>query len=361
MEDLERIVAQLNAVLSPGGEVVAPGVVKGLLSGDTGQQVRRVLFATDLTEYVVDEAIAAGADLLVTLMGPSRISLVGVQGRHLRRLIRADVALYSARHSADNLISRAIADLLEMESRRPLISESAAEYAMLIAYTPEENAEPLRQALAAAGAGAMGDYTGCAWSVTGTGEFSPEAGDNPTIGEVGTHEQVSERRLEMVVPLGAISSVTEALRRAHPYEEPAFSFTAVHPVPGHSGRGRVGNLPEPVTLAELANRFAHELPAAPIRTTGEEGELCRLAVAAGADEEAIIAAARCGAHALVSADVTADLLDAAHAVNLALIDVPRAQLSWPALPILARELAAVTDGEVETIVSTSFTASWKPG
>ena len=45
---------------------------------------------------------------------------------------------------------------------------------------------------------------------------------------------------------------------------------------------------------------------------------------------------------------------------LALIDVPRAQLSWPALPILARELAAATNGELETIVSTSFTASWKP-
>ncbi|HLR58738.1 MAG TPA: Nif3-like dinuclear metal center hexameric protein [Beutenbergiaceae bacterium] len=359
MEDLERTVAQLSAVLSPGG-AGGPGAATGLVSGDPGAQVRRVLFATSLTDYVVDEAIAAGVELLVVLMGPSHIDLVGAHGRLLRRLIRADIALYNARHAADNLISRAISELLGIEPCRPLISEPAAQYAMLIAYTPEENAEPLRQALASAGAGAMGEYTGCAWSVTGMGEFTPQAGADPTIGEVGAHEQVSERRLEMVVPLNAIAPVTEALRSAHPYEEPAFSFVAVHSAPGRSGRGRVGDLPHATTLAGLARRLGQELPASPIRTTGEEGDHDRLAVAAGADDEAIFAAARAGAHVFVSADISADLLEAAHAVNLALIDVPRAQLSWPALPILARELAAATNGELETIVSTSFTASWKP-
>lgn len=360
MEDLERTVAQLNAVLSPAGDVGEPGAAIGLVSGDMGEQVRRILFATSLTDHVVDEAIAAGVELLVVLTGPHRIQLVGARGRLLRRLIRADIALFNARHAADNLISRAIAELLGIGPCRPLIAEPGAQYAVLIAYTPEENAEPLRQALASAGAGAMGDYTGCAWSVTGMGEFTPQVGADPTIGEVGAHEQVSERRLEMVVPLSAIAPVTEALRRAHPYEEPAFSFVAVHPAPGRSGRGRVGDLPQATTLAGLAHRLGQELPAAPIRTTGGEGDFGRLAVAAGADEEVVFAAAGAGAHVLVSADISADLLDAAHSVNLALIDVPRAQLSWPALPILAREVAAVTNGEVETIVSTSFTASWTP-
>src|SRR5699024_9872199 len=338
MEDLERTVAQLNAVLSPGG-AVGPGTATGLVSGDPGAQVRRVLFATSLTDYVVDEAIAAGVELLVVLMGPSHIDLVGAHGRLLRRLIRADIALYNARHAADNLISRTISELLGIEPCRPLITERAAQYAMLIAYTPEENAEPLRQALASAGAGAMGEYTGCAWSVTGMGEFTPQAGADPTIGEVGAHEQVSERRLEMVVPLNAIAPVTEALRRAHPYEEPAFSFAAVHPAPGRSGRGRVGDLPHATTLAGLTHRLGQELHASRIRPTGEVGGHDRLAVAGGADDEAIFAAARAGAHVFVGADISADLLEAAHAVNLARIDVPRAQLSWPALPILARELA----------------------
>lgn len=359
MEELERIVAQLNAVLSPSTGAGAPGAVKGLISGDTGAPVRQVLFATSLTEYAVDEAVAAGVDLLVTLVGPPHIDLVGARGRHLRRLVRADVALYNAPPAADNLISRALADLFEIEPRLPLIPEPATEYAMLVVYTPEENAEMLRRALAAAGAGAMGDYTGCAWSVTGTGEFTPQAGADPTIGEVGTHEQVSERRLEMVVPLAAITDVTEALRRTHPYEEPAFSFAAVHPAPGRSGRGRVGNLPEPATPAGLVHRLAQELPAAPIRRAGEADDIRSLAVAASADEPVIAAAAHAGADLLLSADITADLLEFAHSVDLALIDVPRAQLSWPALPILTRELAAVTNGELETIVSTSFTASWK--
>jgi hypothetical protein len=92
----------------------------------------------------------------------------------------------------------------------------------LVVYVPREALEPLRDALFAAGAGRIGDYSRCSWYTVGTGTFLAGEGADPSIGEVGREERVSEIRLETVYPDDAHDDVVAALRRAHPYEEPAF-------------------------------------------------------------------------------------------------------------------------------------------
>ncbi|HET7043760.1 MAG TPA: YqfO family protein [Gaiellaceae bacterium] len=92
----------------------------------------------------------------------------------------------------------------------------------LVVFVPREALEPLRDALFAAGAGRIGDYSRCSWYTAGTGTFLAGEGADPSIGEVGREERVSEIRLETVYPDDAHDAVVAALRRAHPYEEPAF-------------------------------------------------------------------------------------------------------------------------------------------
>ena len=92
----------------------------------------------------------------------------------------------------------------------------------LIVFVPAEALEPVRDALFAAGAGRIGDYDRCCWYTEGTGTFLAREGADPTIGEVGKEERVREFRLETVYPDEAHEAVVAALRRAHPYEEPAF-------------------------------------------------------------------------------------------------------------------------------------------
>src|SRR5690625_5766895 len=82
-----------------------------------------------------------------------------------------------------------------------------------------------------AGAGQIGDYSGCHWQVAGTGSFRPEAGANPTIGAVGKTEFVSEHRLEMIAPASRRAAVVRAMRQAHPYEEPAFDVLNLAQLP----------------------------------------------------------------------------------------------------------------------------------
>jgi hypothetical protein len=86
----------------------------------------------------------------------------------------------------------------------------------------DERAGALDVLVFAAGAGAIGDYSECAWVVEGTGQFRPGAEARPTIGQTGALERVPEHRAEVVLPRSRRRAVVAALRAAHPYEEPAF-------------------------------------------------------------------------------------------------------------------------------------------
>jgi hypothetical protein len=87
---------------------------------------------------------------------------------------------------------------------------------------PPEALDAVRDAVFAAGAGRIGEYERCSWYAEGTGTFRGGESTSPTIGERGREKRVPELRLETVFPEERHDDVIAALRRAHPYEEPAF-------------------------------------------------------------------------------------------------------------------------------------------
>ena len=97
----------------------------------------------------------------------------------------------------------------------------------LVMYVPESHAEKLREAVGNAGAGVIGNYTHCTFTIKGTGRFKPAEGANPTIGEVGKLEEVQEDRIETVCTGDKLQAVLKAIKDNHPYEEPA---TDVYPI-----------------------------------------------------------------------------------------------------------------------------------
>jgi hypothetical protein len=97
----------------------------------------------------------------------------------------------------------------------------------LVVFVPPDALDAVREALFSAGAGRIGNYERCSWYTEGTGTFRPLEGAEPTVGEMGREERVAELRLETVFPEEAENAVIEALRDAHPYEEPAFDVYAL--------------------------------------------------------------------------------------------------------------------------------------
>ena len=100
-------------------------------------------------------------------------------------------------------------------------------------YVPETALERVKAAVFAAGAGRAGSYDSCCWQVAGQGQFRPLAGSAPSLGQEGKLEVVLEYRVEMVCTKEAIRAAVQALREAHPYEEPAWhALQVVTELPG---------------------------------------------------------------------------------------------------------------------------------
>lgn len=89
-------------------------------------------------------------------------------------------------------------------------------------FVPESHLEETKQALFKAGAGRIGEYDSCAWQCAGQGQFRPLEGSNPFLGEKGEIEHVNEYKVELVCEDRLIISAVNALKQAHPYEEPAY-------------------------------------------------------------------------------------------------------------------------------------------
>lgn len=92
----------------------------------------------------------------------------------------------------------------------------------LVWFVPLAHLDATRDAVFAAGAGRIGGYARCSWHTLGTGTFYGTEGTSPALGEAGQDERVTEARVETVVPAERLAEVVAALRRAHPYEEPAY-------------------------------------------------------------------------------------------------------------------------------------------
>ena len=92
----------------------------------------------------------------------------------------------------------------------------------LVFFVPESHLAEVKAAVFATGAGKIGDYEQCCFETRGTGQFRPLANATPFIGQAGALEQVAEVRVELVCNDALIRPAIAALRKAHPYEEPAF-------------------------------------------------------------------------------------------------------------------------------------------
>lgn len=91
----------------------------------------------------------------------------------------------------------------------------------IVVYVPESHADILREAIGNAGAGKIGNYSHCSFTMKGVGRFLPVEGARPAIGEVGKHEEVEEDRIETVCEEEKLQDVLKAIKSVHPYEEPA--------------------------------------------------------------------------------------------------------------------------------------------
>ena len=312
----------------------------GLVCGDPDDAVDSVTVAVDATAAIVDTVGERGLLLAhhpLLLRGVDTVAVSTPKGALIHRLIRAGSALFTAHTNADSAnpgVSDALADALGLTVEAVL--ESAAgrsEYDKWVVYVPPESAEAVRAAVFGAGAGQIGDYSQCSWSVTGTGQFLPHAGAAPAIGVVGEVECLVEDRVEVIAPVRNRGAVLAAMRAAHPYEEPAFDVFTMAPLPADVGIGRIGTLPQPLWFADFVARVNAALPQTTrgVRGAGDpDAPISRVAVCGGAGDSLLAAASAAGVQAYVTADLRHHPADEHRRVSdVALVDVAHWASEYP--------------------------------
>jgi dinuclear metal center YbgI/SA1388 family protein len=363
--------ATLGDVVAALGQLYPPGLAEpwdavGLVAGDLGVRVERVLFAVDPVEVVAQEALDSGHQLLVThhplwLGGTTSLAADDPKGRVVHALVTGGCGLLVAHTNADRAhpggVSDVLAALFDLQDLEPL--EAAPDPVdKLVFFVPVADAERVTAAVTAAGAGRLGAYDSCTWSTTGTGTFRPLEGAAPAVGSVGELASVEEARVETVVPRAARAAVVRALLDAHPYETPAYDVVELVPLTSPRGMGRVGDLPEPLALGDLIGRAAEVLPATAwgVRGAGDPAAVIgRLAVMGGSGGDAMALAAAGGAQAFLTSDLKHHNASE-RPEGLALVDAAHWATEQPWVAAAAAALARVMD--VATFASTTCTDPW---
>lgn len=252
----------------------------GLICGEGTNPVTSILLCTDVTEEVIDEAIAGGHNLIIshhplTLQGLKNLRPDTYVKRCLLKAIRNNLNIYSAHTNMDAVahgVSGRMADKLGLIHQRVL--QPAGKLFSLAFYTPAADAEKVCQAILDCGAGHIGNYNHCSFNSNGEGTFKALTGANPYVGEIGELHREEEIKTEITVPEYLLNRSIRALVSAHPYEEPVWNVIPLDNVNPVTGFGILGELPHPCDSREFLLQVKEIFGCGVIRHTA----ICKLAI-----------------------------------------------------------------------------------
>ena len=283
----------------------------GLQVGDTENEISSALISLDVTEDVIDEAIAMGCSLIIShhplifnplkkLTGKTYVEKV------LIKAVKHEIAIYSSHTNLDILnegVSRKMAEKLNLQNIK-VLSALKNRLFKLVTYIPEDHFEKVREAIFEAGAGVIGNYDKCSFSLAGTGSFRAGENTNPFVGEKGKIHFEKEIRFETIFLSHLKENVIKALLDSHPYEEAAYDIYALENEYNEAGLGCVGELPEPFEEKEFLKYLSDIFEAGGIRYSNLTGKkINRVALCGGAGISLFSDAVKAGADAFVTSDI----------------------------------------------------------
>jgi dinuclear metal center YbgI/SA1388 family protein len=317
----------------------------GLQVGDARRNVYRICVCLDVTEAVVAEAARKKAELIIShhplLFRPPRaINVEENIGRCVQALLKNNISLVSAHTNLDFTrggTSFALADALGLRNveflHRPYQVQRK-----IVTFVPESHVDRVRDAMAGAGAGVIGNYDHCSFSTPGTGSFRGNVHARPAVGVKEKLEVVAETRLEMIAERWNVPRVIAALKAAHPYEEVAYDVYPLENVHGSYGMGIIGELARPLTFERFLKLVKTRLRTGALRyCTGARRPIRHVAACGGSGSDLTDAAIAQRADAFVTADIKYHDFHRA-AGKIALIDAGHFETEHPVVQTVVRYL-----------------------
>lgn len=233
-----------------------------LITGNQADEVKGILCTLDVTEPVIDEAIQLGCNLIIAhhpIVFKGLKSLTGKNyvERTVIKAIKNDIAIYAIHTNLDHIsngVNKKICEKLGLVNTS-ILQPKKEILSKLVTFVPRESTERVLKALFDAGAGEIGEYSGCSFLTEGMGTYTPSDLANPHKGERGNPHREPETRIEVLVPSFLEKRILHALRSAHPYEEVAYFLQKLENENQLVGSGMVGYLDYPMDEMEFLDHL----------------------------------------------------------------------------------------------------------
>jgi dinuclear metal center YbgI/SA1388 family protein len=259
----------------------------GLLVGDANQRVRNILLTIDITEAVIAEAERRKADMIISYHpviwdGLKQVT-VGGTGDIVYKLVRSGISVYSIHTSLDVIaggVNDGLAEMVGIIDTKPIgdyVEDTSRDNYKLVLFVPVAAADKVANAVFSAGGGWIGNYSHCGFKAAGRGSFLPREDAHPAIGKRGRLETVEEMRFECIVPAMKLDAVLAAMKKAHPYEEPAFDVLKLFNPQDKLGLGRIGRLAKATPMKQIIARIKRQTGANAIGIVGRENRIVKTA------------------------------------------------------------------------------------
>ena len=261
----------------------------GLITGDSNMLCSSALISLDCTEAIVQEAINKNCNLIIAhhpivFKGLKKINGKNYVERTLIKAIKNDISIYAIHTNLDNVlegVNGKIASMLGLQNVQILCAKKDL-LKKLIVFSPQAAAQKLTEALFSAGAGNIGNYSECSFSVEGTGTFTAGKNSNPQKGKIGKRETSNEVKIEVIYPDWLEQKILLTMRNNHPYEEVAHDIYNLNNVYQKNGSGVVGELATAIDENDLLSQIATIFKVKVIKhTTLLEKKCTKIAICGG--------------------------------------------------------------------------------
>ncbi len=282
----------------------------GLITGNPDQDVESVILSVDVTEEVVEEAVRKKARLIIAhhpviFTGLKKITGSNYVGRTIIKAIKNDVAIYAAHTNLDavnNGVNAKICEKLQLKNTS-VLQPLKGKLKKLVTFIPTKELDRVRGSLFAAGAGCIGNYDYCGYTLEGTGSFRGDEKTNPYVGEKGKIHFEKEVRFETIYPAWLESNIISALIESHPYEEPAYDIYPLDNSFNKAGAGMTGYLPDTCTEEEFLDLLKTTFKSKCIKHTKFRNQpVSKIAVCGGSGAGLLLKAISAKADFYISAD-----------------------------------------------------------
>ncbi|MFC4262301.1 Nif3-like dinuclear metal center hexameric protein [Ferruginibacter yonginensis] len=283
----------------------------GLIVGNAQQQCSGAVVCLDVTEAVLDEAIAHQYNLIIAhhpivFTGLKKLNGKNYVERIVIKAIQHNIALYAIHTNLDNVlqgVNAAIAAKLGLTNTQVLLPKNAI-LQKLVVFVPQTHVSTLQEALFKAGAGNIGHYSECSFTSTGIGSFKPGDNTNPYIGTIGERYTAEEVKLEVVFESWQQANIVTAMVQNHPYEEVAYEIYTLQNTYQQIGSGLVGQLTTAITETTLLALLGQQFNPHCIKHTQKTGKpIQKIALCGGAGSFLIAQAKAVGADVYITADL----------------------------------------------------------